>query len=495
MEKREIEGLMEKYGFSLEETHISWVLIGGEVVYKIKKPVNFGFLDYSTLSKRLEFCKKEIELNKRLAQSMYLGLSAIVKTDDGLDIDKVGEVIEYAVRMKKIPQERMMDVLIKHDAVRYEHIDKIAKIVAKFHLKAQTNPYISSFGSIKVNKQNTDENFQQTEDAVGDYITGFEYDAIKRYTNEFYEHSADIFERRIKEKKIRDCHGDMYSRNICIVSEQEIYIYDCIEFNERFRYSDVASDVAFMLMDLENYSRYDLSDAFLKQYIEYSEDKSLSHILNFYKIYRAYVRGKIAYFQKFTKEANLYFDLAFGYLPDNFKPKLILMCGLTGTGKSKIAGLLSGKIDAIVLSSDKIRKELAGMDIYESDISPFGEGIYSPEMTKKVYNELSVQAYKMLREGKNVILDATFLKESQRNEIKNAMKRLGIEPKVVFVDADDETVLKHLEIRKEHKSVSDGRLEIYKKQKRFFEKPKDCIKVDAEDAPDNIVRKIIKLLN
>ncbi len=495
MEKREIEDLMEKYGFSLEETHISWVLIGRDVVYKIKKPVNFGFLDYSTLSKRLEFCKKEIELNKRLAQGMYLGLSAVVKTDEGLDIDKAGEVIEYAVRMKKIPQDRMMDVLIKHNAVKYEHIDKIAKIVAKFHLKAQTNPYISSFGSIEVNKQNTDENFQQTKDAVGDYITDFEYDAIKRYTNEFYENSADIFEKRIKEEKIRDCHGDMYSRNICIVSKEEIYIYDCIEFNERFRYSDVASDVAFMLMDLENYSRYDLADAFLKHYIEYARDESLSYILNFYKIYRAYVRGKIAYFQKLKKEANLYFDLAFGYLPDDFKPKLILMCGLTGAGKSNIAGLLSRKINAAVLSSDEIRKELAGMDIYQRDMSAFGEGIYSQKMTNRVYSELSIRAYEAVRNGKNVILDATFLKESQRNKIKDAMKRLGIEPKVVFVDVDDATALKHFEIRKKDKSVSDGRLEIYKKQKKLFEKPKNCINVDAKSMPDDIVRKIVQSLN
>ncbi len=495
MEKKEIESLMEKYGFSLEETHISWVLIGRDVVYKIKKPVNFGFLDYSTLPKRLEFCKKEIELNKRLAKSMYLGLSAVVKTDEGPDIDKAGEVIEYAVRMKRIPQDRMMDVLIRHNEVKYEYIDRIAKIVAKFHSKAQTNPYISSFGSIEVNKQNTDENFQQTKDAVGDYITDFEYDAVKRYTNEFYEHSADIFERRIKEKKIRDCHGDMYSRNICIVSKEEIYIYDCIEFNERFRYSDVASDVAFMLMDLENYSRYDLADIFLKRYIEYADDESLSYILNFYKIYRAYVRGKIAYFQKLTKEANLYFDLAFGYLPDNFKPKVILMCGLTGAGKSKIAELLSRKIDAIVLSSDEIRKELAGMDIYQSDMSPFGEGIYSPNMTKRVYDELSVRAYDAVRAGKNVILDATFLKESQRGEVKSALKRLGIEPKIVFVDIDDETALKHFEIRKKGKSVSDGRLEIYEKQKKLFEKPKNCIKVDAKDTPDSVVGKITESLN
>ncbi len=494
MERKDIDALIEKYDFLLEETHISWVLLGKEIVYKIKKPVNFGFLDYSTLPKRLEFCKKEVELNKRLAKSMYLGISAIVQTDDGLDIDKAGEIVDYAVRMKRIPEDRMMDRLIKRDAVNSEHMRAIARIVAEFHKEAETNPYIASFGSVEVNKKNTDENFEQTKEAIGDYITDFEYKTIKRYTNEFYKTNKNLFERRIRNGKIRDCHGDMYSRNICIVSMNEIYIYDCIEFNERFRYSDVANDVAFMVMDLENYSRYDLSNDFLQSYIEYSKDESLESILDFYKIYRAYVRGKIAYFQNQPKDANLYFDLAFGYLPDSIKPKLILMCGLTGAGKSVISASLSETIDAVVLSSDEIRKKLAGMDIYERDFSPFGGGIYNEEMTKKVYDELTKRAYALLREGRNVILDATFLKKDQRELVKKALERLKIEPKVVFIDVDDETAKKHFNKRKNTKSVSDGRYEIFKKQKEQLEIPDTCIRIDAKNSMEYNVNIVVKAL-
>ncbi len=483
MNEKQINQLIDRYGFSLEETHISWVLIGEKTAYKIKKPVNFGFLDYSSLDKRLKFCKKEVELNRRLAADMYLGVSSIVQTEYGVDMDKAGEIIDYAVKMKRIPHDRMMDVLIRNNTIKESHIESLARIVADFHKKAATNEYIKSFGSIEVNRKNTDENFQQTADAVGEYITRFEYETIKKFTDEFYEKHADLFERRIREDKIRDCHGDMYSRNICIISEEKIYIYDCIEFNERFRYSDVASDVAFLLMDMENFSRYDLSENFLKHYIEYSKDSSLSEILDFYKIYRAYVRGKISYFQKQKREAALYFDLAFGYLPHGYKPKLIMMCGLTGAGKSEIAKHLSRLIDAVVLSSDIIRKQLAGMSEYEKDLSEFGKGIYTEEMTEKVYDALAEKAYSLLREGRNVILDATFLKEKQREKVKQKLRRLNIEPAVVFVDVDDSTARKHLQKREKEKSTSDGRYEIYIKQREILERPEECITVNGADDP------------
>ncbi len=494
MEQKDIEELIEKNGFLLEETHISWVLIGKKYVYKIKKPVNFGFLDYSSLDKRLEFCKKEIELNRRLAEDMYLKVSAIVKTPDGLEFDKDGEIVDYAVKMKRIPQDGMMDVLIRKNKIKDEHIKSIAEIVAKFHLRAKTDDYIASFGSIETNKKNTDENFEQTRDAVGKYITDFEYEAIKRYTNDFYEKAASVFKKRIDEKKIRDCHGDMYSKNICIVSDEKIYIYDCIEFNERFRYSDVASDVAFMIMDLENYSRYDLAAAFLRYYKEFSKDETLLDVLGFYKIYRACVRGKIAYFQENRKEANLYFDLAFGYLPDEFKPKLILMCGLSGTGKSVTALNLAKLINAEVLSSDVIRKKLAGMDIYDKDLSSFGEGIYSQEMTKRVYRKLTIGAYELLRNGRNVILDATFLKESQRRDVESALRRLGIKHRIVFIETDDETAKKHFKKRDAKKSVSDGRYDIYKKQKEQLEVPDSCIKINAKNSMEDNIKRIIEFI-
>ena len=491
MKKEQIEGLIEKYNFKLEETHISWVLIGNNLVYKIKKPVNFGFLDYSTLEKRLEYCKKEIELNSRFSKDIYLGVSKIVETQNGLNFDKEGILIDYCVRMKRMPKERMMDVLIKENRVEEKHIKALAEKIAEFHKNALTNERIRQFGTVEVNKKNTDENFEQTENGVGDYIEKYQYESIKNYTNDFYKNNKELFEKRIEDNKIRDCHGDLYSRNICIENEHKIYIYDCIEFNERFRYSDVASDVAFLVMDLENYSRYDLSELFLKYYISFSNDTELTNIMDFYKIYRAYVRGKIAFFQQNRQEARKYFDLAFGYLPKKFKPKLIMMCGLTGSGKSYLANGLKKELDAVTLRSDVIRKKIVGMNPYERDLSDFGKGIYSKGMSDKVYDEIKKLAYESLRKGKNTILDATYLLEKYRNSVKMYMKRLNIEPIIVYVDIDDKTALEHFKNRKQERGVSDGRYEIYRKQKKIFEKPDNCIMLSAKASLEenlNIVR-------
>ncbi len=495
MDEKQIERLVNRYGFQLIETHISWVLIGDELVYKIKKPVDFGFLDYTTLEKRKHFCQEEIRLNRRLAEEIYIGVSRIVSSDGELLIDEDGELVDYAVKMKRMPQDRMMNLLIENNTIKDEEVDALARKVAEFHKRADTNEYISSFGSVEVNKTNTDENFVQTKDAVGEYITRFEYESIKRYTDAFYRKYSQLFDERISSGRIRECHGDMYSRNVCIVDAAHIYIYDCIEFNERFRYSDVASDVAFMLMDLENYQRWDLSELFLKRYLEYSQDDTLLDVLDFYKVYRAYVRGKIAYFQQNVKEANAYFDLAFGYLEDSYKPKLVMLCGLTGAGKSYIAQRLKEAIGAVVLSSDVIRKQLAGMNPEDRDLSEFGKGIYTPEITQRVYQELAERAYALLRDGKNVILDATFLKNEYRRAVEFRLKRLGIKPLIVLVDIDDEKALEHFKKRKEYGGVSDGRYEIYLKQKELFERPTNCIVVDGSDDADTNLRMILRALS
>lgn len=490
MNEIQIKKLIKRYNFTLAETHISWVLIGEKFVYKIKKPVNFGFLDYSTLEKRFEFCKKEIELNSRLAKEIYIKVSEITEEDDELAIDKKGTLIDYCVKMKKMPLDKMMDELIKQDKIKEDEIKALAKKISDFHSTAQSNKDIEKFGTIEQNRQNTDENFEQTKEATGDFIEKFQYESIKRYTDDFYKNNEELFKERIKCGKIKDCHGDMYSRNICIEDINKIYIYDCIEFNDRFRYSDTASDVAFLLMDLENYGRYDLSNLFLRYYSEFSKDDGLKKILNFYKIYRAFVRGKIAFFQQNRDEANRYFDLAFGYIPKIYKPKLIVMCGLSGSGKSYIANLLKDEINAEVISSDILRKQLAGLKEDEKDLSDFGKGIYSSKMSDRVYAQMSENAYNLLKKGKSAILDATYLTEKARNGVKESMKRLAIEPTTVFVDTDDKTVIEHFKKREYEQNASDGRYEIYIKQKTIFEKPANCITINPNMSTDKAIELI-----
>ena len=306
----------------LIQTHISFVFLTEKYVYKIKKPVNFGFLDFSTLEKRRVYCQKELEINRRLCPEIYLQVVSINKTER-FKICGDGETVEYALKMKRLPQNRIMTQLLGEGKIDKNVIDDIAKIVAKFHAEAQTNAEISEFGGLAIVKTNWDENFAQTKKYIGQTISKIDYDFTKNKIDVFLAQNQALFESRIKAKRIRDCHGDLHSGNIFVTDK--ICIFDAIEFNDRFRYSDVASDVAFLAMDLDYQKRTDLSDYFIAQYVGYSKDSQLKQMLPFYKCYRAYVRGKVMSFRlddpnikteektSATKEASAYLRLAAEY--------------------------------------------------------------------------------------------------------------------------------------------------------------------------------------
>ncbi|MBE3116450.1 phosphotransferase [Candidatus Bathyarchaeota archaeon] len=306
----------------LIQTHISFVFLTKNYVYKVKKAVNFGFLDFSSLEKRRVFCGKELELNKRLCPEIYLEVVPINKSN-AIKIKGDGETVEYALKMKRLPQERIMTVLLKENKVDKKTIDEIAQIVAQFHSKAQTNPEISEFGSLKIVRTNWDENFAQTTKYINQTIPQKEFQFIQTKINDFMEKNKPLFESRIADKRIRDCHGDLHSGNIFITDR--IWVFDAIEFNDRFRYSDVVADVAFLAMDLDFQHRSDLANHFIERYLAYSKDQQLKSLLPFYKCYRAYVRGKVISFklddpnitsqekESATKEAQAYFKLAADY--------------------------------------------------------------------------------------------------------------------------------------------------------------------------------------
>jgi aminoglycoside phosphotransferase family enzyme len=317
-------------GIELVQTHISFVFLTRNFVYKVKKAVNFGFLDFTTLEKRRFFCEKELELNKRLCGDMYMEVVPINKSD-AIKIKGEGKTVEYAVKMKRMPQENMMSNLLEKNKVDDRLIDRIAKIIAEFHSKAETNSKISEFGSLAIIETNWKENFEQTEEFVGETISAEEFKLIRERIEDFMKRNVSLFEKRMAEGRVRDCHGDIHSGNIFVANG--IYIFDAIEFNERFRYSDVAADVAFLAMDLDFRERPDLSDFFVEKYIEYSGDQELTKLFPVYKCYRAYVRGKVVSFKlkdpnvssedksAATEEAKAYFKLAFIYAKNLRKNK------------------------------------------------------------------------------------------------------------------------------------------------------------------------------
>ncbi len=308
----------------LMQTQMSFVFLAGDYVYKVKKPVNLGYLDYTTLDKRHFFCQREVELNRRLCPDAYLGVVPIVKARGKISLGGQGKVIEYAVKMRYLPQDRMMNVLLANNQVSAEMVARVAQKLVEFHQKAETNATISAFGDIEAIKVNTEENFNQTEKYIGRTISQEKYERIKNYTRRFIENNASLFRKRIAEGRIRDCHGDLHAAHICFTDG--ICIYDCIEFNDRFRYCDVASEIAFLAMDLDHYGRADLSRSFVNAYVAFSRDRELLKLLNFYKCYRAYVRGKVESFKlddphiseeektKTLAIARKYFELAEEYI-------------------------------------------------------------------------------------------------------------------------------------------------------------------------------------
>ena len=308
----------------LVQTQMSFVFLTDDYVYKVKKPVNLGYLNYTTLEKRYFYCQKEVELNRRLCSDVYLEVVPVSRERGDIIMGGRGEAIEYAVKMCRLPQEAMMDVLLANNRVVPEMVASVAQKLVEFHQHAETNDTISAFGELDIITQNTEENFTQTDKYIGNTISQEKYQHIKAYTDNFIEKNAALFHKRIKDGRIRDCHGDLHAAHICFANG--ICIYDCIEFNDRFRYCDIASEVAFLAMDLDHYGRADLSDGFVSAYVEMSQDKELLTLLNFYKCYRAYVRGKVESFKlddphisqeekaKVLAVARRYFELAESYI-------------------------------------------------------------------------------------------------------------------------------------------------------------------------------------
>ena len=308
----------------LVQTQMSFVFLTDSYVYKVKKPVNLGYLDYTTLDKRHLFCQREVELNQRLCPEGYLGVLPVTGGKGKISIGGQGEVVEYTVKMRRLPQEAMMDVLLANDQVSPEMMVRVANRLVEFHQKAETNVNINTFGDLDTIIKNTEENFTQTEKYIGNTISKEKYQHIKAYTESYIGEKAALFHKRVADGRIRDCHGDLHAAHICFTDD--ICIYDCIEFNDRFRYCDVASEVAFLAMDLDHYGRADLSDGFVKAYIDNSRDGELAKLLSFYKCYRAYVRGKVESFKlddpyisqvekaRVSTVARRYFKLAESYI-------------------------------------------------------------------------------------------------------------------------------------------------------------------------------------
>jgi aminoglycoside phosphotransferase family enzyme/predicted kinase len=466
----------------LRQTHISYVLLAGDYVYKVKKPVRFAFLDYSTLEKRRHFCHEEIRLNGRLAPSVYLDVTAIVQNGERFVLkdspSEKEQVLEYAVKMRRLPEEKFLDRLIKEGKAQREDFDRIAIKLANFCTAAAIDR-APLYGSPEVIRRKLEENMKEIEPFIGEILTLKEFRRMQDYSNNFLAHHGDLLEKRVRDGRVREGHGDLRAEHICL--EDDPVIFDCIEFSEEFRYCDAASEIAFLSMDLDYLGTPLLSDHFIMSFQNLTRDPDLPRLLRLYKGYRACVRGKVETLKSQEEEvpqgereeaksrARRYFHLAYRYANGAPSPALLIVCGLTGSGKSTIARTLGDRTGYQILNSDVIRKRLAGIPLTARPTEEYGKGIYDDSFSSFTYDILLKETEECLKSGKGVIVDATFKDPKHRRQFMDLSSRLRLPALFVECRASEEKTIERLKERRQRSGeVSDATVEVYLRQREEF---------------------------
>jgi len=470
------------------QTHISHIFLTGPMAYKLKKPVDLGFLDFRGLEERKRFCLEELRLNRRLAPEIYLQVLAVVRRDGGLALapwdQPGGEVLEYLVQMVQMDQERMMDRLLERGEVTPEQVGDLARLLARFYASEPGGPQVSFAGRPSQVRLNVEENFRQTEDYQGICVSPQRWRAVRDYSLGFLREHRELFKQRVAQGRVVDGHGDLHSGNINLPLGGPPIVFDCIEFNQRFRWQDAACDLAFLAMDLDHHGRRDLREVLVSEYITAGGDRDLLRVLDFYMCYRAVVRAKVYGFmhedpglelaERFRDlgRARSYFRQAAGYAGG--EPPYFLVCfmGLMGTGKSYLAKLLTQATGWPRLSSDVVRKQRAGLSPSQASRDAWGQGLYGPAATTDTYEALARRAGSRLEMGASVIVDASFTHESWRERFLDLAAREGATPLLVEVHASPQVVAERLARREAAKnSASDGRLELVEVQKAAWQPP------------------------
>ncbi|HEY9852235.1 MAG TPA: AAA family ATPase [Leptolyngbyaceae cyanobacterium] len=452
----------------LIQTHVSYVLLTGDYAYKLKKAVNFGFLNFSTLELRQHFCNEEFRMNKRGAPEIYLEVLPITQTADKFQLGGAGEPVEYTLKMRQFPQDSLLLKLFERGELTEEIMEDLGRVVADFHAKAPINDYIRSFGEVEQIRQAIDENYQQTEKYIGKAQTQEQFDETKQFTDTFFADRKELFDSRIKNNWIRECHGDLHLRNICLWNGK-LMLFDCIEFNEPFRFVDVMFDIAYAVMELEGWQNPELSNAYLNTYVEQTGDWEGLQVLPLYLSRQSYVRAKVTSFllddpgipaaekEKALETATHYYKLAWQYTKPR-QGKLIMMSGVSGSGKSTVAKKLAREIGAIHIRSDAARKHLAGIPLHEKG----GQNLYSAEMTQKTYGRLLELGITLASAGYPVILDAKYDRVALRKEVINAAEKHHLPLEILYCTAPEEVLRDRLSSRTG--DVSDATAELLSSQ-------------------------------
>jgi uncharacterized protein len=470
---------------ALIQTHISWVFLLERHVFKVRRPVDLGFVDFSSVEQRHADCQAEVRLNAPLAADVYEGVVPIWLDEAQrvrVGVTPRGPIIDWAVQMRRLPEADRADVLLAKGSLNADAVEAIAVRIARFHAELAVQPAATRFGTVDEILRNVEDNFSATRESLGRYLDERQSEELMAAQRQFLTTHRDLISERVVQGRVRETHGDLRLEHVYLEPGGTIRVLDCVEFSERFRVADVAADIAFLSMDLSRLGHPELAEVLLAAYAREACDYELFQLVDFYQSYRAFVRGKIAALvaeddgtdhdtrDRAAQEARRCFLLALASeRPSVVRPMLLAVGGAIATGKSTIAELLGRTLPAVVISTDRTRKELAGVSPTTELPHPAWSGAYSPQFTERVYSEVLHRAALVLRSGRPVVLDASFRSRAARARARALAHEHQAAFRFVECRAPEELCHARLDQRARGPSVSDGRREIHDAFRGNFE--------------------------
>ena len=507
----------------LRQTHISYVFLAGDVVYKTKKPVDFGFIDQVAPERREAFCHAEVRLNRRLAPDVYLGVGPIVRypggriavLPHGSAVPADAEVVEWCVQMRRLPDDRTLRELLPAGAAPPRVAEHVVRQLIAFHERAEVVPNHPDFAGAAGEVAWWEREYGETADFIGDTWTPEDAAATRTFVASQLEREPALFDERLAAGRVIEGHGDLRADHVYVLDDaaEELAIVDCIEFSEwyHFRYLDAGYDIAFLAMDLEALGYPELGDEIAGRYIAAAGDETMGVLQPLHRTFRAFVRGKVesigAHAPEVSEEqrraladsAARFFRLAVSYGEQRAGPAVVVMCGLPATGKSTVAGTLAGRIGAAYVSSDIVRKQLARIDPRERAGEAFRAGLYAPEMTERTYDELRRRAREHLDAGRAVVIDAMHGRASERAAARALAAERGFPCLIVELRLDEAQARARIAGREDDPlRTSDATEDVYASQRDRFEPVGDgdgaSVVLDASRSPGALAREIAEAL-
>lgn len=459
----------------LIETHISWVFLTEEDAFKVKKPVELGFLDFRTLEQRRVACEAEVRLNARLAPHVYKGVVPVRRGPDGrLRIGFAGEIVDWAVHMVRLPDAwRAVDRLRKGELTG-ESVDGVSARLAAFHAAARCDEETSRYGAPEAVAKSVEENFRQMGSEVLRHVDQAAANEIEAFQRGFLRERSELLAARVASRRVRDGHGDLRLEHVYLDDRGGITIIDCIEFNDRFRYGDVCADVAFLAMDLAYEGRVDLAERLVARYARDADDFDLYPVLDFYESYRAVVRAKVSMMLAADESAGAEVRARADAAARRFlvlasaaprrpliPPMVVAVAGVIASGKSTVADAMGAAMGAPVVDADRTRKHLAGVAHATSIHDKAWSGAYELAFTHVVYAEVRRRADVVLASGRPVVIDASFRSAAERRAVEQLARDHAVPFLLVECRASKETCRARLRVREAAPGVSDGRLAVF----------------------------------